>query len=216
MSKQKDIGAEVPLLMDYIHATGAAFDLHRHLDFQRQQFLRNYVEAQMVNFETSAFSGWFYWNFKVEGGYCAEWDFLRGLREGWIPQLPPPNLPSIEVFGSCFDILFKTSDNMTIVQEFPPSVPDTLVTFDDDVVNSHGETTRKIFGRWYRIRVHRTIEVQGFWIVIAVLVTGIAIRFLRTKFNQKQQDRILYTKIPDHTYHTIFTNLSTRSNDDSS
>jgi hypothetical protein len=27
--------------------------------------------------------GWFYWSLKMEGGAFIEWDFLRGVREGW-------------------------------------------------------------------------------------------------------------------------------------
>jgi glucan 1,3-beta-glucosidase len=103
----------------------------------------------MVTYEAAdvgVSSGWFFWNFKMEGGAYAEWDFLRGLREGWIPPMPPPNVPSVQLYGTCEEIIFRTDDNYTLIDEIPD--PDTLDwvqkqgwwTLDDDVVKTHGES----------------------------------------------------------------------------
>jgi len=88
--------------------------------------------------------GWFFWNFKMEGGAFAEWDFLRGVEEGWIPPFPSPSESSYDRFGSCESIIFRTVDDMTIVNEFPD--PTTIkkdwqsVDPNDDVVLSHGQS----------------------------------------------------------------------------
>ena len=90
--------------------------------------------------------GWFYWTFKMEGGVFAEWDFLRGIREGWLPTFPTSNVSSEEAFNTtCHNLIFQTDDNMSIVEEFPD--PDNLPPntwmgddIDDDVVLSHGDS----------------------------------------------------------------------------
>jgi len=114
----------------------------REIGEERKAFLRNFVEAQMVAWESGSI-GWFYWNFKMEGGAFAEWDYLRGVREGWIPTLDP-GVRAEDVFGSCESIIFKTDDSMDIVDTFPdPSkvAPDwQSVEADDDVVVSHGQS----------------------------------------------------------------------------
>lgn len=79
----------------------------------------------------------------MEGGAFAEWDFSRGLKEGWIPNLHP-SVPSENLFGSCYDILKRTSDNTSILHEFPdPTSLDTSnwqgYPIDDDVVVSYVE-----------------------------------------------------------------------------
>lgn len=54
------------------------------------------------------------------GGAFAEWDFLRGLREGWMPPIPESNVPSEDLYGSCYDIYNRTNDDYNlIVNEFP-------------------------------------------------------------------------------------------------
>ena len=89
--------------------------------------------------------GWFYWTFKVEGGAFAEWDYLRGIREGWVPKTER-GIASVDQFGSCEDIIFKTEDDVSIVHEFPDpkSFPEGVnwqgVAIDDDVVVSHGQS----------------------------------------------------------------------------
>lgn len=45
-------------------------------------FLRNFANAQFDAYESGA--GWFFWNFRAENS--PEWDFLAGLRGGWIEQ----------------------------------------------------------------------------------------------------------------------------------
>ena len=190
---QKDVSIQIPLLMDYIHGTGGAFDLHRTLGEPRQAFLRNYLEAQIVNFEGSSFSGWFFWNFKVEGGYCAEWDFLRGLREGWVPKLPAPDVSSVDVYGSCFDILFRTDDNI-----FPDTPPDIDGWFNDDVVNSHGKDMRKVFGKWYEKDNTLKVKYQDMWVATFFLVAGFIVYS-----RMKRHKQSAYTKIPESPEPTV-------------
>lgn len=135
-------------IMEGIATNGTAPMFDRKLPVPRQAFMRNFVEAQMVAYEAVSLgisSGWFYWNFKMEGGAYAEWDFLRGIREGWIPILPPPDVPSVQIYGTCEDILFRTDDNYTLIHETPdPSTLDWTKwqgwDLDDDVVKTHGES----------------------------------------------------------------------------
>lgn len=51
---------------------------------QYKEFLANYARAQMDSFEHA--SGWFFWNFRTEGGHAPEWDYLLGWHEGWMPK----------------------------------------------------------------------------------------------------------------------------------
>jgi glucan 1,3-beta-glucosidase len=46
-------------------------------------FLGKFARAQMDSFETA--QGWFFWNFRTENGHAPEWDYLLGLKEGWMP-----------------------------------------------------------------------------------------------------------------------------------
>lgn len=117
----------------------------------RQWFLRHFVQAQMVAYESASNTGtesgagvsrgWFYWTLKMEFGALAEWDFLRGYREGWIPTLPSPSESAESVYGTCREIAEKTKDIVSIVEEFPN--PDTHPglwsgpAIDDDFVLSH-------------------------------------------------------------------------------
>ena len=81
-----------------------------------------HTSSQMVTYEAAeegVSSGWFYWTLKMEGGAFAEWDFLRGLREGWIPTLPAENTASVDRYGTCYEIIFKTNDSTDIIHEFP-------------------------------------------------------------------------------------------------
>ena len=123
-----------------------ALEFDRQISPERQDFLRHFVEAQMVAYEaqpSGVSNGWFYWTFKMEGGAFAEWDFLRGLQEGWIPSIPPTNVNSKDLYGTCEDIIFQTKDDMSIVHEFPDKSSLDLSNWqgfpiDDDVVVSHG------------------------------------------------------------------------------
>lgn len=71
---QRLVSAQVPLLFKFIRTMYYAEQLERTVTKGRMDFLRNYVEAQMVNLEEGQFVGWFYWNFKMEGGMFLEWD----------------------------------------------------------------------------------------------------------------------------------------------
>jgi glucan 1,3-beta-glucosidase len=115
---------------------------------KRQDFLRDFVTAQMVNYESSSTqsSGWFYWNFKMEGSYFPEWDMMRGLREGWFPTIPEPHVDSIDLYGGCYDIMKATVDDMGVIEIFPPSPPDLdemKNPVDDDVVLTDGAYMEK-------------------------------------------------------------------------
>lgn len=84
----------------------------------------------------------------MEGGAFAEWDYLRGIREGWIPKTER-GVASVDRFGTCEDILMETDDNESIIHEFPDpkSLPDGVnwqgVAIDDDLVLSRGQTLSK-------------------------------------------------------------------------
>jgi len=97
----------------------------------------------MVTYESSVSSGWFYWNFKMEGGAFAEWDYLRGVKEGWIPTIAPGET-ALGRFGECESLIFKATDSMSFTHPYPApdaSKPDWQdVTADDDVVRTHGES----------------------------------------------------------------------------
>lgn len=106
----------------------------------------------MVTYEAKSSGlsrGWFYWNFKVEGGAFAEWDYLRGVREGWI-QRTERGVASVDRFGTCEDILMRTDDNIAIVHEFPDpkSFPEGAnwqgVAINDDLVVSHGQSLMSV------------------------------------------------------------------------
>jgi len=38
----------------------------------------------MDAFETAV--GWFFWNFRTEDEHAPEWDYVMGVREGWMPK----------------------------------------------------------------------------------------------------------------------------------
>ena len=174
--------------MDGIRWNGVAPEFDRTLDKGRQAFLYDYVTAQMVNLDDKISSGWFYWNFKMEGGYCAEWDFLRGQREGWIPTLPPRNVNAAEDFGSCYDIMFQTKDTMSVIETFPPT-PNGTASVDDDVVLAHGENVRKYFGK-YHVKGEDTFIHFKYRDVIGSLLIVIALAVFL-----KRRKKSTYTKI---------------------
>jgi glucan 1,3-beta-glucosidase len=136
-------------IMGNISKKGEAPMMDRQLSKQRQNFLEQLVKAQMVIYEnahTGVSSGWFFWTVKMEGGAFAEWDYLRGVTEGWIPELPPPHVASEAMFGDCQEIVKDTTNDMSIVQEYPnPENSDTWAgpPIDDDYVLSvSGEKPR--------------------------------------------------------------------------
>lgn len=139
-------------VMDQIAKTGVAPYLDRQLSPGRMDFLRNFALAQMVTYEAADLGiskGWFYWTFKMEGGVFAEWDFLRGVREGWLPTIPPTNVSTEELFDTtCHNLIFRTTDDWSVVHEYPD--PDNLPPgtwfgddINDDVVESHGNSLLK-------------------------------------------------------------------------
>lgn len=72
-----------------------------------------------------------------------------------MPKIPPKNTASESIFGSCYDIIFKTFDDESIIHEYPD--PNSLdpnnwqgFAIDDDVVVSHGNSLKKDdAGNWY-------------------------------------------------------------------
>lgn len=162
----------------------------------RQDFLRQFVMAQMVTYEAAnvgVSSGWFFWNFKMEGGAYAEWDFIRGLKEGWVPPMPPPNVASVELYGTCEEIIFRTDDNYTIVNEIPD--PNTLNwvqkqgwwTLDDDVVKTHGES---LLPDYVPPREHSAYVRYALLFVVCVATLLIARRFRRRRGNKSKHGYI--------------------------
>jgi hypothetical protein len=114
-------------------------------------FLRNFIQAQIVTYEAASHPGlskaWFYWTIKMEGGAFQEWDMLRGLQDGWFPNIvADSDISSESVYGSCYDIMWRTNDNSTVVlEEYPdpqyvPVETDPKKIIDDDVVLSHGDS----------------------------------------------------------------------------
>ncbi|CAG8667118.1 12524_t:CDS:2 [Dentiscutata erythropus] len=49
-----------------------------------KNYLKQYASAQMDAYEAGI--GWIFWNFKAENS--PHWDFMLGIREGWIPRTP--------------------------------------------------------------------------------------------------------------------------------
>jgi hypothetical protein len=137
-------------VMQGIRTNGQAPEMERVIPKERQEFLKHFVQAQMVTYEAASKGvsrGWFYWTLKMEGGAFAEWDFLRGVKEGWIPTLPSPSKSSEDLYGTCRNIADRTTDDMSIVHEFPIAkdvLPENnnwqAVSIDDDYVVSHADT----------------------------------------------------------------------------
>lgn len=196
---------KLDVVMAGIAANGTAPEFHREIEPERKAFLRRFVEAQMVTYEaadTGVSRGWFYWNFKMEGGAFAEWDFLRGLKESWIPAIPAPDIPSVEFYGTCYEILFKTVDDESIVHEFPD--PTSLdpnnwqgVTIDDDVVVSHGQSLVED-GTYvepveplplHRPGAHDGIGYVGFALFAAMVLSGCYL-LKRKRFFERQSGYI--------------------------
>jgi len=186
---------KLDVVMAGIAANGFAPEFDRKIEPKRQAFLRNFVEAQMVTYEAADIGvsrGWFYWNFKMEGGAFAEWDFLRGLKENWIPAIPPPDTSSVNLYGTCEDIIFRTDDDVSIIHEFPD--PKSLdpnnwqgVDISDDVVLSHGEillegvstlaspSPQEILG------VHDDFGYAGFAFFVMIITSGFYVHSRKKK-----------------------------------
>jgi glucan 1,3-beta-glucosidase len=203
--------AKLLQVMKGIAATGTAPEFDRQFTAKELDFVRHFVEAQMVAYEsaeTGTSAGWFYWTAKMEGGAFAEWDYLRGVKEGWIPKLASPDQASEDVYGTCYDILFKTDDDTeAVVHTFPD--PETLppnnwqgVVIDDDIVLSHGESLVKADG------VHHLQRYEGKpptvshhvtrWILVSVALAcaiALARRYMRRQHKYAQYIPVESTSI---------------------
>jgi len=139
-----EVGPMIDKVINGIIANYTAPFMDREISQSRQKFLTNFVKAQMVTYEAQSEKvsiGWFYWNFKLEGGAFAEWDFMRGIREEWIPMIPEPTVSSESQYGTCEEILSNTEDDISIVHPFPAhDEPDNWqgVEINDDLVLSVG------------------------------------------------------------------------------
>lgn len=135
-------------IMNSIAMNGTAIEYDRILSHEEKQFLLSYVQAQMVVLESQQVgvsSGWFFWTMKVEGNAFAEWNFLLGIEQGWIPIIPPPDISSESLYGSCYDILLRIPRNDTVGLRDNYPDPKKVKTWsgviiDDDVVVTHGES----------------------------------------------------------------------------
>ena len=111
------------VVMRGIQDNGVAPLLDRQLSSERQDFLRKFMKAQIVSYERASIPGlsvgWFFWTLKTEGGAYAEWDFLRGLKDGWVPTIAPPDVSSESIYGTCEEIQARTNETMDVVHAFP-------------------------------------------------------------------------------------------------
>jgi glucan 1,3-beta-glucosidase len=206
-------------LMQGIAASGIVPEYDRTFTKDEIVFLKHFVMAQMVAYEsidTGTSAGWFYWTVKMEGGAFAEWDFLRGLQEGWISSLASPTVASEEVYGTCYDILFQTPDNtLEVIHTFPD--PETLpatnwqgVLIDDDVVVTHGQSLMKKDGIHHKQRnevkethlskqqhntVTQYVSQHLLFTSILVSVTVTVLLMLLRKHIQHRQKKAKYTPI---------------------
>ena len=112
-----------------LRQNGVAALQDRQLNDQEKDFLHNFAKAQIVSYEEASVRGlshgWFFWSLKMEGGAFIEWDFLRGLREGWFPKIQSPDSYSEKLYGSCDSISNQTTDDMSIIHPFPECGNDT-------------------------------------------------------------------------------------------
>jgi glucan 1,3-beta-glucosidase len=193
-------------VMKGIEQTGRAPEFDREIPQARKDFLRNFVEAQMVAYEAqdeAVSRGWFYWTLKTEGGAFAEWDFLRGLREGWIPSIPGTNVSSTSLYGTCHDIAERTKDDLSIIHEFP--VPSTLseanwqgVNIDDDYVLSHAGNLGNAVGEESTVEVSfetiktETAETHSWFMLFAVVFFCFTIWHV---FFKQTRNRHQYTSV---------------------
>ena len=201
--------------------TGTAPYMDRQLSPERKEFLNNFIQAQIVTYEAAHHPGlsqaWFYWTIKMEGGAFQEWDMLRGLQDGWFPNIvADADTSSESVYGSCYDIMWRTNDNRTnVLEEYPdpqyvPIETDPKKIIDDDVVLSHGESllvhpntimhhNDNSYDKFYTpSRYHqmtRLIVHHWLFIVILALLTTIMILSIVRKRYHRYQKRSKYSSI---------------------
>lgn len=107
----------------------------------RKIFLRQYAEAQMVVWEQDIMDvtnydetgqvhhgvdmkGWFFWNFKMEHPAYIEWDYLEGIKQGWIPKFDGKDhnkLAAVDILHTC-DALIAAAQPFYegVVDPYPP------------------------------------------------------------------------------------------------
>ena len=205
------VGPKLQDLMRGIRDTGVLPEMDKQFTVPEMDFLRNFVQAQMVAFEAVddpvPSSGWFYWTAKMEGGALAEWDFLRGVREGWIPEMADLHQPSQDLYGTCYDILFKTADDRdTVVHTFPDpaDLPEDRwrgVPITDDVVLSHGLTLLQPDGIHHRQRYHDSGDENEspthhllqwlFMLILAAVSVHVVCKCIK-----RRRKQALYTALP--------------------
>ncbi|CAJ1967049.1 unnamed protein product [Cylindrotheca closterium] len=150
-------------VMANIQQHGEALEFNRTITEGRMRFLSNFVHAQMVTYESmnsGVSSGWFFHTLKTEGGAFLEWNFLYGIKQGWIQNLPPRERSAESMYGSCESIATKTSDDTSIVHEFPDPNQKSVELwlgdeFDDDYVISHAAS---IDANGHTIAPENTVE----------------------------------------------------------
>jgi len=186
------VSVQITDVFQSIRQSGIAKNLDRKISDNEKNFLRNYIEAQMVAYEgeeieDGASNGWFYWNFKMEGSEFAEWDYTRGVDEGWVPVLEE-GVSALDRFGSCDSIILRTKDDESVVQEYPdpvnlpPSQREDRY-FDDDNVMTHGALLE--------IRHHEEQEKTN---IIFGAVCFILLVVLACRLGRKQKS---YSPLPD-------------------
>eukprot|EP00978_Attheya_sp_CCMP212_P019971 scaffold56720_cov56-Attheya_sp.AAC.3 len=129
------------------------------------------------------------------GGVFGEWNFLKGLEEGWIPPIPPPHVPSVDLYGSCYDIIFRTDDSMSIVDTVPahigkndwPGEP-----IDDDVVVSHGQSL--LYPEDWRVRSWATTRSVNNTIA-SLVVVALLCAITMARYRRQQQKRSGYSEL---------------------
>jgi len=70
---------------------------------------------------------------------------VRGVKEGWFPEIVSPSRPSQDVYGTCMDILHDTIETKAIIHPYPWIDPvywrGSLVNESDIIVPSEPTTS---------------------------------------------------------------------------
>jgi hypothetical protein len=128
------------------------------------------------------------------GGAFAEWNFLRGIKEGWIPRIPSPTVASQDLYGTCYDIYNRTNDDYSAtVEEYPDprtldwnqwqgwDATDDFVMSDPNIPDqTHSYGPHPWYGRW--------IVPTG----LVVLCVGL---FQLRRRHVQKRDRLGYTEL---------------------
>lgn len=219
--------ARIDEVINGIVRTGTAPYIDRELTVERKEFLYNFIQAQIVTYEAASNPGiskaWFYWTIKMEGGAFMEWDMLRGIQDGWFPSIVnDPETSSESVYGSCYDIMWRTNDNSTNVLEIYPDpklVPpetDPNKIIDDDVVLSHGDSlihpnryvhhdksipipNNNNMNHYYLPVIHKIGRVIEHHPLLVLVIIGLKVILLlsicRKRCSRKYNKRSKYTRI---------------------